>query len=480
MTTPLRVEFTNQNTTYGPNEMWITMVVKAGQNICFGGTTQQILFKNPAWNNSDTYQINDPRLANGIDVYSATSLRFFVSLGKPLRACVFNPVPADQQHWQPGTCDGFGGPTFTNALDPNWDVRWDIFELTVSSPRSPDDLGDLSTINGYGIPMMIDTFTLPAPGAPSQGLTTARSYAGTAPYAGLKKWMKKYAANSNLGGGAPSDGFVKNKSGDFLRLIGPPNGGFAAGQATGGPFPSLNFYLKDTYDRRIKTPITDVGRISGHTWNLTAAATADQMTLTGTLDGKNFTMAVDADTNVGTTGAMYTFSSMVYQAPGTGSQNPGLHFTFDGKKISEADLITALDKLNPHGKKALAEIYHDVFSAYCFGFIGNDAVVKGWGNPKYGRKSVNDMGSAGWVQLAGDVGAGKVQLSNVPLFSRGHGMENGYHNGWASRIYTSSNSVYGFAYSDFLQFPIGQHTYKLPNGTPVNSWRVTVLPDPQM
>ncbi|MGE0095075.1 MAG: hypothetical protein AB7M05_02215 [Alphaproteobacteria bacterium] len=39
-------------------------------------------------------------------------------------------------------------------------------------------------------------------------------------------------------------------------------------------------------------------------------------------------------------------------------------------------------------------------------------------------------------------------------------------------------SVYGFAYSGFFQFPIGQHTHQLPDGTPVNSWRVTVLPDP--
>ena len=470
MATPLRVEFTNQNTTYGADQMWITMVVNPGQNVCFGGTTEQVPFAN-SYNNSPTYQITDTKLKNGIDVYSAISLRFFVSIGTPLKACTFEPG-----QWQPGQCKGFGGPTFTNPNDPNWNVRWDIFELTVSNPRSPDDLGDLSSINGYGIPMMIDTFSLPLPGSSGQGLTTARSYAGTAPYASLEALMKKNSSNNNLGG-VPADGIVKNGT-NFLRLIGPPNGAFAPALATGGPFPSLNFYLTDVYNKRTRTPITDVGRISGHTWDLTAGATADQMTLSGKLDGELFTMAVDADKYVGKPNAMYTFSSMVYQAPGTGTQNPGLHFTYKGNSITEADLITALDKHNPHGRKALAEIYHDVFTAYSYGFIGNNAVVKGWANPTYGRKSINDMGSAGWVQLAGDVGAGKVPLSNVPLFSRRAGMEVGYHNEWASRLYTSSPSVYGFAYSDFFQFPIGQHTYRLPNGTPVNSWRVTVLPDP--
>ncbi|MHB1217297.1 MAG: beta-1,3-glucanase family protein [Alphaproteobacteria bacterium] len=466
MATPLRVEFTNQNTTYGPDQMWITMVVDPGQNVCFGGTTEQVPFAN-SFNNSPTYQITDNKLKNGIDVYSATSLRFFVSIGTPLKACTFEPG-----QWEPGQCKGFGGPTFTNPQDPNWHVRWDIFELTVSNPRSPDDLGDLSTINGYGIPMMIDTFTLPAPGSPGKGLTTARSYAGTAPYGSLETLMKKNSSNNNLGG-VPANGIVKNGT-SFLRLIGPPNGAFSHALATGGPFPSFNFYLTDVYNKRTKTPITDVGRISGHTWDLTAGATAEQMTLNGKIDGKPFTMAVDADTNVGKSYAMYTFSSMVYQAAGTGTQNPGLHFTYDGKPFTEAELVSKFGLM-----KTLAEIYHDVFSAYCFGLIGNNAVVKGWTDPIYGKKSINDMGSAGWVKLAGDVGAGKVQLSNVPLFSRRAGMEVGFHNEWASRIYTSSSSVYGFAYSDFFQFPIGQHTYKLPNGTPVNSWRVTVLPDPK-
>ena len=457
MSAPLRVEFTNQNTTYGPGQMWITMVVDPGQNVCFGGTNEQVPFAN-SFNNSPTYQITDKKLANGIDVYSAASLRFYVSLGTKFDASTFDP-------------NGFGAPTFTNPSDPNWNVRWDIFELTVSDPRSPDDLGDLSTINGYGIPMMIDTFTLPVPGAPGKGLTTARSYAGTAPYASLEALMKKNSSNNNLGG-VPADGIVKNGT-NFLRLIGPPNGAFASALATGGPFPSLNFYLTDVYSRRVATPIADVGRISGHTWNLTAGATATQMTLNGKIDGKPFTMALDADTYVGKPNAMYTFSSMVYQAPGTGTQNPGLHFTYDGKPFTEVELVSKFGL-----QKTLAEIYHDVFSAYSFGFIGNNAVVKGWADPIYGKKSINDMGSAGWVKLAGDVGAGKVPLSNVPLFSRRAGMEIGYHNEWASRLYTSSPSVYGFAYSDFFQFPIGQHTYKLPNGTPVNSWRVTVLPDP--
>lgn len=452
---PLRVEFSNQNTTYAPYRLWVTMVADTGQDVCFGGTQEQVPFAN-AFNNSATYQISEKKLAHGIDVYSATSLRFYVSLGNPLHASTFAPK-------------GFGAPTFTNPQDPNWKVRWDIFELTVSSPRSPDDSGDLSTINGYGIPMMIETFNAHAPGAPGTGLTRARSYSGTAPYASLQAMMKTYSVNNNLGG-VPVDGIVKNGS-EFLRLIGPPNGAFSSTLATGGPFPSLNFYLDKVYKNHIKTPISDVGRISGHSWSLTAGATATQMTLDGKVDGKEFTMAIDADTNAGQANAMYTFSSMIYQAPGPGTNNPGLHFTVERRSVSEADVVSEF------GKKTLAEIYHDVFSAYAFGLIGNAGKVTGWANQKYGTMSLNDMGSDGWVKLAGDIGAGKVPLSNVPLFSNQTGFGIGYHNEWASRLYASSPSVYGFAYSDLFQFPIGQPTFR-HGTTAVNSWRVTVLPDP--
>lgn len=480
MATPLRVEFTNQNKTYGADQMWITMFVDPAPtpNVCFGGTSEKVSFTGPL-NNSPCYQITDKKLAEGIDVYSATSLRFYVSLGNPM----------DTKAFVAGSTF-FGAPTFTNPSDPNWNVRWDIFELTVSNPRSPDDLGDLSTINGYGIPMMIDTFPLPKPGASGKGQTTARSYAeGSAPYSNLELLMKTYGGYNNLGG-VPATGIVTNGN-NFLRLIGPPNGAFSPTLATGGPFPSLNFYLDKVLKNGVKTPIKDAGRISGHTWDLTASAAgtltpkpaAKQMTLTGKIDGKDFDMTVDADSNVGQANAMYTFSSMVYQAPGTGSQNPGLHFKYDGKVITEADLITELDKNDKghnHGKKALAEIYHDLFSAYCFGLVGNPNKVTGWTNSDYGNKSLNDMGSAGWVALAGDIGAGKVLLANVPLFSEKTGKGYGYHNDWAALLYASSNSVYGFAYSDFFQFPIGQHTYKTPKGDMVNSWRVTVLADPPM
>lgn len=460
MSGSLRVEFTNQNTTYGPHRMWITMVVQPGQDVRFAATGERIPFQNPTtWNNSKTYQITDPQMAKGIDVYSATSLRFYVSIGNPLKASTFDPPP-----------NGFGAPTYTNPGDPNWSVRWDIFELTVSNPRSKDDLGDVSTINGYGIPMMIDTFSSRDPGLPGTGLTTARSYSGAGPYASLEKMMNTYSGNNNLGG-VPANGIVKNGT-EFLRLIGPPNGAFAPGLATGGPFPALNFYLQKVQQTGTKTPIKDVGRISGHTWDLTAGATATQMTLNGKVDGKDFTMALDADSNTGQPNAMYTFSSMVYQAPGPGTNNPGLHFTVAGRSVSEAGVVGVF------GKHTLAEIYHDVFGGYCFGLIGNSKTVTGWTNPTYGNMSLNDMGSAGWVALAGDIGAGKVQLSNVPLFSNQTGFGIGYHNEWASRLYASSPSVYGFAYSDWFQFPIGQHTYQLPNGTPVNSWRVTVLKDP--
>lgn len=452
MATPLRVEFTNQNTSYRSDQLWITMYAQTGQSVCFGGTQKQIPFSG-AGNHSKPYQINNLLLANGIDVYNAVSLRFYLSLGQTLNADALAKA----------------APSPTNSSDKNYLVRWDVTELTVSKPRNTGDYGDLTTINAYAIPMMIDTFSTLIPGPSGHGLTTARSYQAPAPYVAMQALMNDCKAHNNLAGGVPKDGIVMDGS-KFVRLIGPSNGAFGPKAATGGPFPSFSDYLR--YVTNFKTNITDVGRGKGHTWNLVAGATSTQLTLTGTIDHIPFSMAVDNDSKVGTSDAMYTLSTMIYQAPGPKSGNPGLHFKVRGKAVPESEVETEF------GTATLAEIYHDIFSAYNFGLIGNTQTVKGWNDPTYGHKTLNDMGSAGWVALEAAITNGLVLLKDVPLFAlKMTGLTPAY-NQWAGLLYQSSPSVYGFPYSDFLQSSTAQYTHQLRNGTPINSWRITALPDP--
>ena len=448
----LRIEFLNQNAIQKAS---ITMAV-AGKALVVDPATKVPIKFTGAQNISKTYDLTRD-LPKGIDVHHAISLRFYVSLGTPLDASQFN---------------AWGAPSLTNPSDPNWNVRWDIFEVTVTP--TPGDYGDLSTINGYAIPMAIDTFKEPTPRkVPGTGMSTARSYKAGDPYGALKALMNANSANNNYGGYpplVPANGIVTN-GGQFVRLIGPNNGGFSPTLAMGGPFPSFNGYLEKVYSGGITTKFTDDGEVPGHTWDLKAGAIAvmntHQMTLGGKIDGTDFSMRIDADSNVGTASAMYTFSSMVYMAPGPGTGNPGLHFTIGGQKSSEQDAV------NKFGHDTVAQIYHDLFTAYTFGVIGNQQKVAGWSDPTYGNLSLNDMGSAGWRQLALDA----IPSSQIPLFSKNI-LGPGCHNEWASTIYASSTTVYGFAYSDAFQPSIPQYSCQMKDGTPVNSWLVTILEDP--
>ena len=442
----LNIRFLNQNNI---QNAWITMVVDGNALVMNTATQDRIRFTGTQ-NVSKSIPLTD--LPMGLDVHHAISLRFYVSLGSPLDASAFNT---------------WGAPSLTNTSDPNWNVRWDIFEVTVTP--TPGDYGDLSTINGYAIPMMIDTFDTPKPGAPGTGMSTARSYRLGNPYAALKTMMNANSANNNYGGLSPRNGIVMNGN-QFLRLIGPNNGGFSPTLAMGGPFPSFNDYLKKVYSGGVTTKFTDDGEVPGHTWDLNAGAIAimntHQMTLDGTIDGTDFSMRIDADSSIGTPYARYTWSSMVYMAPGPGSQNPGLHFKIAGKTSTEQDAVTEF------GHDTIAQIYHDLFTAYSFGMIGNQQKVTGWPNQKYGNLSLNDMGSAGWRRLALDA----IPSEQIPLFSKNM-LGAGCHHEWAGKIYASSTSVYGFAYSDALQHSIAQQSYQLGD-KPVNSWLVTILPDP--
>jgi hypothetical protein len=86
------------------------------------------------------------------------------------------------------------------------------------------------------------------------------------------------------------------------------------------------------------------------------------------------------------------------------------------------------------------------------------------------------MGSAGWRTLATHLGNGKISPSDLDLFSLTGPNGEKFYNQWAAIIYQSSRTVYGFAYSDYLQ-PGVALAATMYNLTPVSSWTITVQPE---
>jgi len=112
---------------------------------------------------------------------------------------------------------------------------------------------------------------------------------------------------------------------------------------------------------------------------------------------------------------------------------------------------------------------------YWFGLIGNPQLIThtdiNGGNPI----SLNNMGSAGRSILSNDIHSGQIPVSDLDIFSLTGPDGEKFYNQWAAILFNNSKTVYGFAYSDFLQ-PVALHSTSY-NSIPVRSWTVTVLPE---
>jgi hypothetical protein len=112
-----------------------------------------------------------------------------------------------------------GAPTFASgSADPNYPTQWDVVEFTVSNPPSSGDQGDITAINGIGIPMLLTSYT----GSPGNyqiaqsGSTTANMQALIT---SATAYQNANAANNNTGV-TP----YQTVSGSFVRLMGTNNG----------------------------------------------------------------------------------------------------------------------------------------------------------------------------------------------------------------------------------------------------------------
>ncbi len=161
-------------------------------------------------------------LKGGIDLAYADSTTIYVSLGAPMFLTGTNSIATN------------GTPSYSNTADPNWGVRWQPFEITRTSTfintsgtqnGTRGDLGNLTAINSYAVPMRISNFTASST-TPLQTVTSVDSGAGNDMRDALKALAVSNTANNGSGyGGLPADWYITNTAtGEFVRQIAPSSG----------------------------------------------------------------------------------------------------------------------------------------------------------------------------------------------------------------------------------------------------------------
>lgn len=526
----LRMDFVNENTTYGStDDAWILFSYTGTSASEFTGTvlgsgakSGPIAFSPGAGPSagsyfSEIYQITD--LASGVDVTAAPSTRIYVSLGQPLDPAADATTPSNP-------FSSFGVPSSTATADPNWNIRWDFFETTLSSPRSANDYGDLSVINQLAIPLQVDTYMSATEQTEANLLQSAR----TAPNPiGLRRQLAALArtnqANNNFAG-LPGDWYFVTPAGSptlanpfpntFLRQVGPASGGTSPEWI--GPFPSLNDYavfvanaggtpisatltdttsvldtLQQTYTMTTTASLSETSEVTGiKVTGTVATSTWDAGAKTWnppTTDGKTYEMQIALDSNVGqASGANYSLSNAFYGSSWQG--NSGVTYWITDLGVTSSVTKDAfLASVSSNGTMALQTVnqwIQNLFVGYDFGLIGNTSTVSNLpsGNHLIGV-TLNDMGSAGWAELKTLIGGGELATSDVPFFTLTDSQDHPLYNQWAKVVFQNSETAYGMQYSDMFQPLLALYTYQtnFVNNTyestvqDVLSWKVTILPD---
>lgn len=155
---------------------------------------------------------------SGFQITLATSPRVYVSLGAPL------VVQGSGTLQNRGVLTN-GTPSLSGTTDPNFNTRWDQFEITVTP--AVGDQGDITAINSIAIPMRMQSFKSGAVVQSTQNTTDWSVLASN-----LTAFVNSNSANNiyTEAGNTP-DPVIYNGSGttvnDILRIIGVNNGAHA-------------------------------------------------------------------------------------------------------------------------------------------------------------------------------------------------------------------------------------------------------------
>lgn len=241
----LNLQFSNSSNLYSNDDIWITFTTgqqgyeftaSYGSTVLSNVGTPQGMY----WSNSYQYfvpgtsggtynsaanlwmsepiQLSALINAGGLTVTKADSVRAYVSLGSPMTVL---PTTTGTNVLYNNSMAVFGQPSISNTADPNYNIRWDLFEIAVTPAVS--DQGDVTAINATAIPMRMESFTATS-STPVQTIETSSNYAAL-----LTAAQAYYNANlaNNTDPQLPTNPMVMNGT-NFLRAMGITNGQQAA------------------------------------------------------------------------------------------------------------------------------------------------------------------------------------------------------------------------------------------------------------
>jgi hypothetical protein len=527
---PLTMTFVNENTSYGSaDNAWIMFSYTGSAatefvgSVIGGPSAGPIPFSAGSGPSAGSYfspvfPITD--LAGGVSITATPSTRIYVSLGQALDAKADPTTPSSP-------FSSFGSPSTTAGVaDPNWNIRWDFFETTLSDPRSAGDYGDISVINQLAIPLQVDLYNSATELTPANLLQSAR----TAPNPAELRWQLTELANANLANNNlaefPGNWYVRTPAAPsatnpwpsrLLRQVGPASGGTAPQWI--GPFPSMNPYAEFVGNgcvAPIETTLTDTTSVAGivqQTYTMVTKASCSVANVvtgievsgtietstwdagtstwnTPTSDGKTYEMQIPLDTEVGgsTAATNYYLSNAIYGS--SWQNNSGVTYSVTDAAITtpytQAEFLALVSSNATMALQTVNQWMQNLFIGYNFGLIGNTGTVSNLpaGNLLIGV-TLNDMGSAGWAELKTMIDVGTISTADVPFFTLTDAQQLPLYNQWAKIVFDNTQTAYGTQYSDMFQPLLALYSYQTnfvnnvyqETAQDVLAWKVTILPD---
>ncbi len=398
---------------------------------------------------SDAVNLATLKADGGFQISNASSAAFYVSYGSPLGSLTVAP-----------------SPVATN--DPSYNTPYQNFELTRTG--SSNDYGDLTYINWYSANLGITTYN----GGTNGTLLQSAGF-------GANSTATVFNALSAITSGN-STAVLTNTNGQYTRVVGP----VSYGATSTGPYPSFAPYFNYLSSNNVTTTFANTSGflVSNNaatnylfTFNLSSTVNSNGViTATGTVTQtqtaggtnnavySNVTIQYGNTTNVGNAAQVTT---ALYSANIAAQSNT---ITFSGTNwttLSNAMVTIYGTSTNPAyttGSNAYytvtSQMVGEISAGFEAGLVGSTNLVQAPGSTNL--VPLGTLASSNWWAM-----------TNPPLFSAAQTNTN-FYDPFGNVIYTNtSNSVYGFSYSDrFVQTPaIYSDQYQ---GTNVNTWLVNV------
>ena len=384
----LTMKFINENLEYTSDEVYVIFTAAVAPATPFVATNN--------WQPmSVTTCYSFAELSNGITLDRITVGVVYISLGKPMAS---NQTAA---------------PSFTNPSDPDYNTRWDRFEITFNGNQP--DCADLTGINSFAVPISIRTY--------GDGGTTPRESLGYSIFADeMISLLTATATNDSA--------VLKDASNNFLRVIGPTT--YAAG--TFGPYPPFDGYLSSVKASGDPILIQDLFSGDGSSPN----KTTQEYTFTNTFDPGGNIIMNGGGTVVGMDHTIVISNDVL--AYNIYANNPDYYVDGVKTNFSANDVYSAPVR--------------DMLAGFAIGYVGSSVI-----DPVTGV-AFKDEFCKHWFDSSQPLAFSDVQPNNK------------FFNGYAEVFWKYSDS-YGFPFSDRLHKSVQA---SLDPAT-VDTVEIVILPD---